>query len=246
MKKGFTLAEILITLGIIGVVAAITIPTLVNNYQKSQYVTGLQKTFAILNAAFKKYAADQGCNDMECTGLFSDTIAHKQADWDDFFNNYLKVIKNCGLNVNQGCFPTEAYFNAAGTETPDNSNTYYKVVLSDGQSIGFQLFALNCNYYTTMENNPLYRTCARIIIDTNGMRGPNKSGRDYFPYDAVVLASTHFVVAQGGSNAGVAYCGTSCHWDKTNFANSYCGTAADSYGSGCASRIIEESWQMNY
>ena len=37
--KAFTLAEILITLGIIGVVAAMTIPTLITNYQKKQTVT---------------------------------------------------------------------------------------------------------------------------------------------------------------------------------------------------------------
>ncbi len=49
MKKiGFTLAEVLITLGIIGVVAALTIPTLVNNYQKKTYVTGLQRAYAQL------------------------------------------------------------------------------------------------------------------------------------------------------------------------------------------------------
>lgn len=43
MKNAFTLAEVLITLGIIGVVAALTIPTLVNNYRKKQFETGLKK-----------------------------------------------------------------------------------------------------------------------------------------------------------------------------------------------------------
>ena len=43
VKKSMTLAEVLITLGIIGVVAAITLPTLINNYQNTQYVTSLKK-----------------------------------------------------------------------------------------------------------------------------------------------------------------------------------------------------------
>ena len=51
--KGFTLAEILITLGIIGVVAAMTIPTLITNYQKKASVTKLQKAISILNQAYK-------------------------------------------------------------------------------------------------------------------------------------------------------------------------------------------------
>jgi prepilin-type N-terminal cleavage/methylation domain-containing protein len=44
MKKAFTLAEVLITLAIIGVVAALTIPTVVRNYQKTQTVTQLKKS----------------------------------------------------------------------------------------------------------------------------------------------------------------------------------------------------------
>ena len=47
--RAFTLAEVLITLGIIGVVAALTLPTLISNYKKQTYVTGLQKAYSVLN-----------------------------------------------------------------------------------------------------------------------------------------------------------------------------------------------------
>ena len=43
-KLGFTLAEVLVTLGIIGVVSAMTVPTLMQNYQRQSYVTQLHKT----------------------------------------------------------------------------------------------------------------------------------------------------------------------------------------------------------
>src|SRR5574344_1167569 len=56
MKKckliGFTLAEVLITLGIIGVVAALTIPTLINSYQEKANVSKFLKTYAVLNQAY--------------------------------------------------------------------------------------------------------------------------------------------------------------------------------------------------
>ena len=45
MKKGFTLAEILITLGVIGIVAAMTIPGLITKYQQKQTVIQLKKVF---------------------------------------------------------------------------------------------------------------------------------------------------------------------------------------------------------
>ena len=52
-KFAFTLAEVLITLGIIGVVAAMTLPTLIQNYRKQQTTTQLKATYSILSQAFE-------------------------------------------------------------------------------------------------------------------------------------------------------------------------------------------------
>ena len=59
-EVGFTLAEVLITLGIIGIVATLTIPSLINNYQKKQTVTKLQKAISVLNQAYKLAYDDVG------------------------------------------------------------------------------------------------------------------------------------------------------------------------------------------
>lgn len=248
----FTLAEVLITLGIIGIVASMTIPTLVNNVQKREYVSRLRKTYAILNQAFQKYAADQGCvGDLKCTGLFSDTTPNKATEWRDFFNNYLKVSKDCGTGA--GCFPAEeSYFNlaAGGVMTPDSDTDYYKVILADGQSVGVQTFdfQLNCNAdANNVAAGSLRKGCAWIIIDTNGSKGPNKAGRDYFPENSLDLTSEHFVVPYFGSKdwASATYSPIQV-WSDTTISAFYCGTAADSVGYACASRIIEEGWEMNY
>ena len=53
-KKAFTLAEVLITLGIIGVVAAMTLPTLVGEYQKKQTATQLKKFYSIMQQAITR------------------------------------------------------------------------------------------------------------------------------------------------------------------------------------------------
>ena len=60
VKYGFTLAETLITLGIIGVVAALTIPTLIANYQKHETVTKLQRAISVINQAYKLSFDDVG------------------------------------------------------------------------------------------------------------------------------------------------------------------------------------------
>lgn len=51
MKNAFTLAEVLVTLGIIGVVAAMTVPNLMENYQRQSYVTQLRKVYSELSQA---------------------------------------------------------------------------------------------------------------------------------------------------------------------------------------------------
>lgn len=59
-NKAFTLAEVLITLGIIGVVAAMTIPTLIANYQKKQTALGVKKAYTELNQIVRMATADYG------------------------------------------------------------------------------------------------------------------------------------------------------------------------------------------
>ncbi len=57
-KRAFTLAEVLITLGIIGVVAAMTIPVLITKYQKEQIVVRLKKTYTVMNQAVRMSIAN--------------------------------------------------------------------------------------------------------------------------------------------------------------------------------------------
>lgn len=63
MHLGFTLAEVLVTLGIIGIVAALTIPTLVANYRKKVVVSKLKKVYSDLQQAVKLSEADNGTCD---------------------------------------------------------------------------------------------------------------------------------------------------------------------------------------
>ena len=60
MYKGFTLAEVLITLGVIGVVSAVTMPALIQNHQKQTTVNRLKKSYSELAQAFKMAEADIG------------------------------------------------------------------------------------------------------------------------------------------------------------------------------------------
>ena len=90
MKKAFTLAEVLITLGIIGVVAALTMPMLIGHFEKTTTATKLKKFYSVMAQATDKAMSENG----------------DWSTWDyslsakDFFNKYyasnLKVVKTNG------------------------------------------------------------------------------------------------------------------------------------------------------
>ena len=71
MHKGFTLAEVLITLMIIGIVAALTIPSVISNYQQQEFKTGLKKAVSVLNEAIQINIAQEGETPYENSNLFT-------------------------------------------------------------------------------------------------------------------------------------------------------------------------------
>lgn len=135
--KAFTLSEVLITLGIIGVVAAMIIPTLVAKYQEKVAVTQLKKTYSILSNAWQMVEAEYGTID---TWGLNDTDTHtKDEKGNPVYNKsaqsiiaqrlkpYLKVAKTCELNkvCREGVF-TDKW------DSPPQANFF----LNDGTYMG--------------------------------------------------------------------------------------------------------------
>ncbi len=84
-KTAFTLAEVLITLAIIGVVAVLTVPTLVSNYKKKTIETKLVRIYSLMNQAISLSEIENGPK--ETWNFESDNF------WDTYFDNYIKSIK---------------------------------------------------------------------------------------------------------------------------------------------------------
>ena len=75
-KRGFTLAEVLITLAIIGVVAAISIPSVISNSQQQEFRTGLKKAISVLNSAITMNMAIDGESPYDNANLFGYLMRH--------------------------------------------------------------------------------------------------------------------------------------------------------------------------
>ena len=154
--KGFTLAEVLITLGIIGVVAALTMPVLIGNYQKEVTVTSLKKMYSTLTQAAQMYQAQNGITYEEF-----DTSLDGKSFMAKYFNPYLHVIKEC--NGILECY--DAYPLAIDRKT-NHRQVFYIEVLSDGSYLGIDTVPSGKIFY----------------FDINGAKGPNYSGRDIFSF----------------------------------------------------------------
>lgn len=95
-KNGFTLAEVLITLGIIGVVAALTIPTLISNYQKKEVPIRLQKMYNTLWGAISQAEIENGSSEF---WTFNDDTEAK-----NFYDTQIKSRMKCIKTTTQDCY----------------------------------------------------------------------------------------------------------------------------------------------
>ena len=163
-KHAFTLAEVMITLGIIGVVSALTIPIIVNKYIEIVTVTKLKKMNNILTNAYNSYLADN--EPINCNYDESGSICVFKA-----FEKNLKILKNCGTK-DKNCIYNGYYKkkNGVSHENYNNRNEYYKIILADNSTIFFK------GSYNSTYN-------AEIFYDINGIKPPNKWGYDLFVFD---------------------------------------------------------------
>lgn len=192
MKRfGFTLAEVLITLGIIGVVAAMTLPSLVSNYQKQAYVAGIKKAYSMLSNMMSKIAADEGVGVYTDSSFFSDLICTPDIDGrnpngcEDSYGNpskfeevvpkYFNVVKICkgtDCDVNYITYSTvqdgKLVFSNSRTSISSAGAVFQKPVIGFYTSDGMI-------YYFTVGYESII-----VFIDVNGERNPNTSGRDLF------------------------------------------------------------------
>lgn len=238
--QAFTLAEVLITLGIIGVVAALTIPTLIANYKKQSYVTGLKKAYSEYTQALMAVTADYDCpNDLKSTGLFTSTDSTVLSEtFGSAVAKHLKLGKNCGAERGKGCIsPVYERFDKSNNDLAINDNgNEYKFITADGFSYLMMPYT-NCNpNWSKSGHGPMSQVCAELYIDVNGpMNGPSLLGRDVFEF-WVTNGKGISVYPVGGSD-DLAY----GWWGTANNCS-----AALPRAEWCAAKVMEQGWQMNY
>ncbi len=169
-RKAFTLSEILITLTIIGIVSAITVPVIYANYQKEALKAAFTKTYSDLNNVARKFYSDNGISFSEYAASHTIAASHKQ------LMSYFNLTGTA----------TSKVWNTDSSDYNEVDNTYHLKLLS-GKVVNYnicdvtstisdlsgRLFTLN-DAPSSEENGPV------VCVDINGLRNPNKYGADFF------------------------------------------------------------------
>ena len=228
--SAFTLAEVLITLGIIGVVAAMTMPSLITNYRVKETVSKLKKVNTIFNNAFLQAKEENGeisdwglSNSTLDTDTDDGSIANSNYGRDKFLeilSRHLKTISMCKYSDNS----CEVYRPTNLQGDIDNSDSYSnRLVLADGTIIG-HLYLNNTACNTNWGSGALSQSCGSFKVDLNGSKKPNMYGKDIFQFD---------ITANGIVPSGIA-----TDISGNNFEESCIKSDSRMNGVGCTGWVI--------
>ncbi len=240
---GFTLPEVLITIVIIGVVAAMTLSPLITKIRNKGYAERLIKTYSVLQNATNQIVEENGLPKDWGLSIYYDSSTFGGNDKViNFYKKYLKIVKECKQNYSN-VVETECYIKPGsyrylnglvGATGPSNNVLFsgsggkinYTFVLNDGVVISFRF--LQGTYGGVAWGSP----DMLITVDVNGKAGPNQIGRDTF----------FFYLKKNGDGKILPYANETFPNGGIDYRNT---CEPDLKGFSCAYRIITEGG-MNY
>lgn len=187
--KGFTLSEVLLVLSVIGVVAALTIPTLVQKVSDSNLKAAWKKQYSVLAQATTMLQANPGFIDVST----STTIRSAYETVMNF------IQKDTAANL----LAAQYFLNNSTTTANTYVDSQVAAVLADGAVIRFNSYTSNCG--TT--RGSLTNICGFMHIDLNGKSGPNMYGKDFLVVWLVNNSGQYRLLPIGANSDGYA-CGS--------------------------------------
>lgn len=190
---GFTFAEVLITIGIIGVVAVLILPMLSANIQEQKFKTQAKALYSTVNQA-AQFAK-------EANGGAFDSGHTTNAQLLDLFKPYLKYNKSCTAASTQRCFGAAGTYkrlNGSGADGAWIPNSA-AVVLDSGAAVVMQTFFYSATCESTYPSS--LKICGQIVMDVNAATLPNQFGVDTF----IIYVTKDGIVPSGAQGVYGAY-----------------------------------------
>lgn len=174
-QKAFTLAEVLITLGIIGVIAAMTLPSLITNYKGHILYTQLQKSYSVMQNALQMMNNEEG--------FVAKPGTYAQRTFINTYKKYLLVASDCKSDECESRYENDEEGNSVMTNNSQNYKTFNNKKMKNQYLDDGQLILPDGSFIMVQnENNALLGTIL-ISVDVNGIyKKPNRWGHDLFTF----------------------------------------------------------------
>ncbi|OGH97576.1 MAG: hypothetical protein A2104_03095 [Candidatus Melainabacteria bacterium GWF2_32_7] len=171
LNKGFTLAEVLLTLVIIGIISSLTIPALIQSTENTQSRAAWKQAFGYLSEATILLLRDNGGTLKQiCTDGNDDDCMREK------YEEYFNIIKTCEESILGDCWhPSTTTKLLNGNFSPDNWLGRSGLIINNGAFVNFDWRNTDCN-----DGTGTIKRCGVIVIDFNGFKKPNIWGKDTF------------------------------------------------------------------
>lgn len=166
IRTGFTLAEVLVTLGIIGIVAALTLPMVIENYKKQETVSRLKKAYTTMTQALKLSEIDNG--EMETWDLNS--CSNGIEFFEKYWKKYFKIAKICYTPSDCSYESNDPFTYLNGTHSNTALTGQYRTPFITNDGIVY--------IFSFLEGSGTPHDW--VMVDVNGSKAPNTFGKDLF------------------------------------------------------------------
>ena len=257
-KRGFTLAEILVTLAVIGVLAALVTPALMQSSRDKANAAKLSSTISNIEKVFQTAIVSEGASSLYDTQLWSSSpINATNGDRKQFVETLDRYLNTNGFYDSFSDFygSTTVYSLTDGGKKGASIDNfpYISDTFAIRMSNGALLFLSTFNNKDSLAEQTriaksndcsLYTQAADVAIDINGVDAPNVVGKDIFFF---ILGEDGVLYPFGGNDVARVTDGGEWNSADATFActNNTKG-AANAKGLGCTARIIAEGYKVNY
>ena len=239
LKKGFTLAEVLITLGVIGVIASVTMPALKADIDKNIMAQSLRTNVSVLKSGFAQMKAKEDVDDIRDTNLWGDLISEEvSADSDEDikdqvkkqFGKYFKIEK-----MTSGV-PSKVSIYNLQLSADSTMNKYVRFYMANSAAYNFIFYPAS---YTPNCDKEFCNPVADLILDVNGDKGPNIYGKDIYRF---YIGETGDLYPYGGEAVNEYKSDINLWSDSSECV----GKSPKGNGFSCTARVMEEGYSINY
>ena len=244
VKRAFTVAEVLITLMVIGVLAVLSMPSIMLSHEKNTTQAGFADAYKEISKGIFNYASD---NSVGCQGKISCTTLFQDDNTAELLATTFRAVKK-GKNCWEGQ-EIRNNIDGSGSTTDLNDLSCFidgknriiatqTVLGDDDESCTTDFYIGQTTATGAALKNKLQKSCGFVFVDLNGQKGPNTFGRDVFVFVATDAPPSYLYPVGGSLLKDGSYEGLS------NWKEDKCEEKGE--GRTCAGRIVEEGMKVKY